>query len=500
MRVSNHGLIVSLRLWLGVLALACVSLSASARDLNRYSDLNWNTNGNTAQGVPATGTGPGPDKFKAASGGATASGKKALPWPGKSQAENMARWKALASPRNMAKGMLGGGLGGPITLLGGMLMKQLVDEACVRVFGGVLVDNGVWEECNMKSDAITEFRILEPTGTNFTGSVNYVNSWVGSRQASCDLVKEAYDRQCLISFPGGCPQTYTGTLTGVTNSTDGTCRITNTNGTQQYNRGFENRAGTGAPYQDPVTPYIPATEQRVEDQVTDKLTTWCQSDFTAGLAENTGKCAGTLAEMLHEQIVIVAMDEGLTGPASYTGPSVLNVVQAFKTFPDGTTATVTVTTSTQDTFKYGYVDDTVTTTKTTGTTETTTVEPGPGSTLSPTTTSTSTVSTTTVADPSEDTSKTDCERNPNTLGCAELDTPETPVPKSTANVEFSVDNLGLGEGTCPAPITFSTSAGQHTISYQAACDFTTSILKPLLLAIAAMMAYFIVAGGVGREV
>jgi hypothetical protein len=78
----------------------------------------------------------------------------------------------------------------------------------------------------------------------------------------------------------------------------------------------------------------------------------------------------------------------------------------------------------------------------------------------------------------------------------DFDVPGVEVPKSTANVTYSVDDLGFGSGTCPSPIPLTVGGHSYSISYQPACDVATTYLKPALLAIASIMAYLICAGGI----
>lgn len=93
-----------------------------------------------------------------------------------------------------------------------------------------------------------------------------------------------------------------------------------------------------------------------------------------------------------------------------------------------------------------------------------------------------------------------CKTNPDTVGCTKLGEPPTgDIPKTTKTVSFTAENLSLGGGSCPPPYTWTDSAGSHAISLQPWCDFASSIIKPLLLAFAALSAYFIVAGAVVKD-
>lgn len=81
-----------------------------------------------------------------------------------------------------------------------------------------------------------------------------------------------------------------------------------------------------------------------------------------------------------------------------------------------------------------------------------------------------------------------CEQNPDSLVCAELDTPEAEIPRDTVNITFAPENLGFGAGTCPA----DKQIGPHTFSYAATCDILASYVRPLVIALALFGALLIV--------
>ncbi len=96
--------------------------------------------------------------------------------------------------------------------------------------------------------------------------------------------------------------------------------------------------------------------------------------------------------------------------------------------------------------------------------------------------------------PPEDT-RGECEKNPQSLNCSELDTPEGEIPKSTKNITYSPENL-FGGGSCPANHTITTSAGkQIVLSYQPTCDAFSVYIRPMIIAIALYMAYLIILPG-----
>lgn len=109
-----------------------------------------------------------------------------------------------------------------------------------------------------------------------------------------------------------------------------------------------------------------------------------------------------------------------------------------------------------------------------------------------TVTGTSTTATTSEGDPTQIQEEGGfCDSLVGKLLCAELDTPEEPVPERSVSVSYNPLNL-FGAGSCPAPRTYtSLQTGQtHTASFQPICD-ALALLRPMFLAIAAFIAYMI---------
>lgn len=86
-----------------------------------------------------------------------------------------------------------------------------------------------------------------------------------------------------------------------------------------------------------------------------------------------------------------------------------------------------------------------------------------------------------------------CEKHPNTIGCKEIDfdTPEGEIPRKQIDVSWSPVDLGLGGGSCPAPVPIGPD---KQFSYQATCD-NLHIIKPLVIAIALFVGGMILFGG-----
>lgn len=86
-----------------------------------------------------------------------------------------------------------------------------------------------------------------------------------------------------------------------------------------------------------------------------------------------------------------------------------------------------------------------------------------------------------------------CDKHPDVLACKkiELDTPEGEIPKKQIDVTWSPIDLGLGGGSCPAPVQIYED---KQFSYQFACD-NLYIIKPLVIAIALFVGGMIIFGG-----
>jgi len=160
-----------------------------------------------------------------------------------------------------------------------------------------------------------------------------------------------------------------------------------------------------------------------------------------------------------------SLDDGglqtLSGPSSVPGGTTTRQV----TKPDGTTA-VSVTNTT---YNYTYNNNTVNVTKSEktinpdGSTEETTSQP----------------------------EKTECEKNPTSLGCADLTINETGAPSwQTKNVVYQADSLGM-PAACPAPWTGVIHGWNLSMSWQPACDVAPGI-RAGVLALAALSALLLI--------
>lgn len=104
-----------------------------------------------------------------------------------------------------------------------------------------------------------------------------------------------------------------------------------------------------------------------------------------------------------------------------------------------------------------------------------------------TTTKTETSEDTGTVTPEEETVD-ECEEHPERAACAELDEPEVEVPRDTRNVDYSIEDLGFGGGSCPSSPSWTDRLGTHTLNMGPICDAIVSWVRPLVLAMAALMA------------
>lgn len=203
-------------------------------------------------------------------------------------------------------------------------------------------------------------------------------------------------------------------------------------------------------------PTLEATEQDLIDAIA-SAAGW-PSSHSRALVEAIN--AGEQAE--HETPTV-------SGPSSVQGPSSTKQEQV-PASQGGGTKTITNNTTYNTTYNQNTVTVTQTTTTTTvwnkpdGTTETTTdVE-------------------------EEEPPEEKCPEGSTSLDCAELDEPEEEIPRSTKNVEYSIEDLGFGGGSCPASPSWTDRLGTHTLNMGPICDAVVSWVRPLVLAMAALMA------------
>jgi len=207
--------------------------------------------------------------------------------------------------------------------------------------------------------------------------------------------------------------------------------------------------------------YVPSTVQELQDSIAS------QSGWPEGSAiSRTIADASAAGEQFPTEQPIVS------GPATSPG------TKSTLTKADGSTVTTNTTNN------FNYAGDKVTHTTTTVVNN-----------YNPTTNTTTTE--TTVEEPAkEQEQKDECTENPDRISCSELDTPDGDIPTTSKDLTYSPENLGFGNGTCPANIT-RTVHGQSVVlfDYTQPCNIISSYIKPLVLAISAFIAFMILTPG-----
>lgn len=91
-----------------------------------------------------------------------------------------------------------------------------------------------------------------------------------------------------------------------------------------------------------------------------------------------------------------------------------------------------------------------------------------------------------------------CEENPESLACAELDTPDGEIPSGQLNINYEYSDI-FGNGSCPADYYLNTHGQNLKVwDWQNTCDKVRDYFKPVLLACCAFIAFVIVSAG-GKE-
>lgn len=113
-------------------------------------------------------------------------------------------------------------------------------------------------------------------------------------------------------------------------------------------------------------------------------------------------------------------------------------------------------------------------------------------------TNNTTTSTTTVAETDQAPEKEQedfCEKNPDSLACAEADTPEAEIPEGQINISYEYADI-FGNGACPADV-YLTTHGQNlkVWDWQSTCSNVQTYFRPVLIACCAFIAFVIVSAG-----
>lgn len=102
---------------------------------------------------------------------------------------------------------------------------------------------------------------------------------------------------------------------------------------------------------------------------------------------------------------------------------------------------------------------------------------------------------TTEKDAPDEPEKDDCEKRPDSLMCADLDSPQGEIPRKTFDVNYNVED-SFGNGSCPADV-YSMVGGENMLIYdwQQTCGYISSYFRPVLLLVAAFAAMMILMPG-----
>lgn len=88
-----------------------------------------------------------------------------------------------------------------------------------------------------------------------------------------------------------------------------------------------------------------------------------------------------------------------------------------------------------------------------------------------------------------------CEKNPDSLACAEGDTPEQETPTGNLNISYEYVDI-FGNGSCPSDSYLNTHGQNLKVwDWAATCDNVQSYFRPILIACCAFAAFVIVSAG-----
>lgn len=329
------------------------------------------------------------------------------------------------------------------TVMVGMAIKDLLDEV-----GFTRTDTG--------------FGRLDPSVCSVAPCYNWLaTGWSGGTYATHSGMCTAYSAWSKANAPAGGAY-FQGTPFGTADCIGQLYRKSdNTYIQDAVATGIASRVSVS-----PVTTYIPATEQDLADAIAS------QSGWPSG-----SKIGDAIKEAIEQgETLPVPQPTEVTGPSTLPGTSTTTqtTVRDAQGNPTGVT---NVTTNTTYNFNYG--PNTVTTT--TVTTTTTTNPDG---------------TTETKVDEKEDQEepRDPCDDTPDLITCGKLDTPETEVPKTSKNLTYTPEDLGLGSGSCPSPIPVSTSRGTWSIDLAPYCSATETYVRPMVILVAMFLAYLIMTG------
>ena len=231
-----------------------------------------------------------------------------------------------------------------------------------------------------------------------------------------------------------------------------------------------------------VQPRTPDTQAQVDPAAMQEL-----EDAIASQSGWPSSATRAMVDALNsgEQVEYDSEDAETSGPASTPGPTETKQEPTSKpgANPGDPDVPGTKTTTTQSTVNNTYNGNTYNTTVTTTTTTTYNYADGTGKT-----------ETSTEEKKPED--KDPCEGAQDTLGCQKLEEPEKgQIPRADVNLTYHAESP-FGGGSCPANKTMNLR-GQTlvVVDWVKWCDLTATYVRPLIILLATISAFFIVAVG-----
>ena len=406
----------------------------------------------------------------------------AFVWPGTNTGGTTSYGGTTVGPGNVAgttfphttHGPVYAQAGGKVYLPGGKVMDvtgraplspavygKAIARAAGRMLPGVAAAAAIWDlldDLGFTKDA-EGFKRADPTictvapcfeYQGFAGLNGSAQPWRRSLSQACtDAIGRAWLGQGSV-------------VTAVPYGTNACTFTTSSNYTTNWSVGVRSVA--------PATSnQVAATEQELADAIA------AESGWPAG-----SKIGDAIREAIEQgEMLPVPAPTEVTGPTSVPGPSV-TTQKTTRDAQGNPTGVTNVTNSTT----YNVTYNTNTVTVTTVTTTTTTNPDG--------------TSETTTDEEQEEEPRDACEDKPDSISCAELDTPEGEVPTENKTITYAPEEMGLGGGSCPADLTLSVmSHGGQSMKvwdWTQSCAKITSYVRPLVLTLASITALFLVVG------
>lgn len=476
------------RAWVLGLALGCVWLSAGAVNKNNIGRWGVNQNGRTTTltpGAPTPNTGGSTIPVSPSSGGWTQAGNYGVPMgaTGPTAGLNVNGVFIQGERGNFNIGGAGGvqgvryPAGGSYQIPWGTVAPVAAGIVCAVATAGVCgVASGVaaaspyimeWlDRGGLKRNAETGAVEKPVSGEEYVesdGYAYYIN-WSGqttgyraTRQLACaaapEMARAAY-------AAAGRPNV----VVGGAELVGGVCRV------EQDGTVFDHSINQGGASDCPagwfVTPFgcfspsnLPRVAQTV-DQVIDALTKVNPDPRVWG-------------EVLEKGGEIPMPNPTVTGPTQIQGP------ERSTTNPDGSR------TVERTTYNFQTAGNTVNNTSNVTTTTTYNTD-----------NSVRSVSTTTTTPVEEEAPEGECEKRPNTIGCADMDTPTGEIPRETKTITYAEESV-FGGGGCPSDKQWSsgtTGSSYKLIDWQLFCGYALPA-RFLVILLATFAAFLIVMPG-----